>query len=66
MPRQHDEFMTTQEVADLLRLSGVQHLYDMRWKGTGPRAAKIGRELRYRRSDVDAWIDEQYAQTGQN
>lgn len=31
--------------------------------GTGPRAYKVGRRVRYDRADVVAWLDEQRAAT---
>ena len=34
-------------------------LYAWRSRGLGPRAIKVGGELRYRRSEVEAWLDEQ-------
>jgi len=34
----------------------VQTLYDLRSKGRGPRGFRVGRELRFRRSEVDAWL----------
>jgi excisionase family DNA binding protein len=37
----------------------VQTLYRWRVEGKGPRASKLGRHLRYRKSDVDAWVDAQ-------
>ncbi len=33
----------------------VGTLYQWRQKGTGPKAVRIGKHLRYRRSDVLAW-----------
>jgi excisionase family DNA binding protein len=38
----------------------VKTVYQWNSKGTGPRAAKIGRHVRYRRVDVEAWIEQQY------
>lgn len=35
----------------------VQTLYDLRSKGRGPRGFRVGRELRFRRSEVDAWLE---------
>lgn len=29
---------------------------------TGPRSARIGRRVMYRRADIEAWIDEQFEQ----
>jgi excisionase family DNA binding protein len=37
----------------------VTTIYQWRTKGTGPRAIKIGRHLRYRREDVEAWVESQ-------
>lgn len=34
----------------------VQTLYDLRSKGRGPRGFRVGRELRFRRAEVDAWL----------
>lgn len=46
------------EVADLLGVP-VQTLYAWRQKGYGPRAARVGRHLRWREVDVRAWVIEQ-------
>jgi predicted DNA-binding transcriptional regulator AlpA len=35
-------------------------LYHWRYVGKGPKCAKIGKHLRYRRRDVEAWIDSQF------
>ena len=35
--------------------------YYWRQKGYGPKAIKIGKNLRYRRADVVAWLDDQFA-----
>jgi excisionase family DNA binding protein len=32
-------------------------LYSMRHRGTGPRAIKVGNTLRFRREDVEAWLE---------
>jgi len=34
-------------------------LYAWRATGKGPRAIRIGKHLRYRRADVDAWVESQ-------
>lgn len=47
--------MTLPELADLLSVSN-QALYDLRSKGRGPRGFRVGRLLRFRVSEVDAWI----------
>lgn len=50
--------MTIQEVAEFVRLP-VQTLYSYRTRGGGPKASRLGRHLRYRREDVERWIDAQ-------
>lgn len=36
----------------------VQTLRNWRWKGEGPRATKVGKRcVRYRQSDLDAFLD---------
>lgn len=52
----NEEFLTVQEVADLLKVPKAT-LYAWRSRGQGPRVAKLGKHLRYRRSDIDAWVD---------
>jgi excisionase family DNA binding protein len=37
----------------------VATLYAWRNKGKGPPAARVGKHLRYRKSGVDQWLDEQ-------
>ena len=34
----------------------LQTLYDLRSQGRGPRGFRVGRELRFRVSEVDAWL----------
>jgi len=55
-----NELMTTQEVADLLRTS-PSTLHHWRYKNRGPRAFNTGRQVLYRRSDVELWISERFA-----
>lgn len=56
--------MTRKEVAEYLnRPVGV--LERWAWKKTGPRYIRVGRETRYRQSDVDAWLEAQTVETGQ-
>ncbi len=47
--------LTLSELAAHLAVS-VQTLYDLRSKGRGPRGFRVGRELRFRLSEVDAWL----------
>lgn len=50
-----DTWLTERELADKIRMS-VQSLRVWRRTGTGPRFVKIGHAVRYRASDVQAWI----------
>lgn len=52
-----DRWLSTQEFADYIGLS-VETIYYWRKKGAGPSGVRIGRYVKYRLSDVDAWIDE--------
>jgi excisionase family DNA binding protein len=48
--------MSPQELADFLNLP-LATIYRWRHLGEGPRASKLGRHVRYRRADVEAWLD---------
>lgn len=60
MCNRHDPLWTIQEVATFLGIP-VQTIYDWRCKGEGPPALKIGRLLRYKETEVFAWLDQQTA-----
>jgi excisionase family DNA binding protein len=49
--------LSTDEVARLL-IVPVATLYTWRYKGTGPKAYRVGKHLRYRLSDVLAWLED--------
>lgn len=51
-----EELLTPAQLSDEVRKS-VPALAQWRYLGTGPRYVKLGRVVRYRRSDVDAWIE---------
>ena len=55
------ELMTTEEVADFYRKPVATIRY---WRniGKGPKSAKIGARVAYRRGDVEAWLNEQFEQ----
>jgi excisionase family DNA binding protein len=50
-----ERLMTIDEVAEYTRLS-KSTLYKLGSQGRGPKAARLGKHLRFRRSDVEAWI----------
>ena len=52
--------LTTKQAARLLGLS-VSTLNKWRCYGTGPRFLKLGRAVRYRRPDLDAFISDRQA-----
>lgn len=43
------------ELAAHLRVS-IQTLYDLRSQGRGPRGFRVGRELRFRRTEIETWL----------
>jgi excisionase family DNA binding protein len=47
--------LTIEEVAEYLQVP-VQTLYHWRYKRTGPESVRVGRFVRYRRADVEAWL----------
>jgi excisionase family DNA binding protein len=51
-----DQLMTLDEVGAYLQVP-IKTLYDWRHKGCGPRGMRVGRYVRYRRDDVDSWLD---------
>ncbi|MFQ5884517.1 MAG: helix-turn-helix domain-containing protein [Thermoplasmata archaeon] len=50
-----DKLMTLEEVADYLRIS-KDTLYKMAQEGRIP-ASKIGVQWRFRKEDIDRWVD---------
>lgn len=48
--------MTPAELADYVSIP-VGTLYQWRSRKVGPKGIRVGRHLRYRRSDVDSWLD---------
>ncbi len=53
------EIMTLEEVADYLRIS-ERTVYDWAQKGEIP-CGKLGTAWRFKRSDIEAWVDRQLA-----
>lgn len=55
-----DQLMTLEEVAEFIRTPEAT-LRFWRHRGEyGPRSAKVGRRVMYRKSDVDRWLAEQF------
>ena len=51
-----DELLSPSDLAAELQVP-VSTIYRWRQRRTGPRAVRIGRHLRFRRSDVNLWLE---------
>lgn len=51
-----DQLMTVEQLAEKLQIPKTT-LYAWRYRGTGPLGIAVGRHLRYRRADVERWLD---------
>jgi predicted DNA-binding transcriptional regulator AlpA len=56
-PHADDELLTMQEVASVVRVP-VATLRYWRHLGTGPRSFRIGRSVRYWRTEVFHWLEQ--------
>ncbi len=52
------DLKTPQELATQLQIS-LATVYGWRSRGKGPRAYRVGRHLRFRQRDIDAWLERQ-------
>ncbi|MBB4667427.1 excisionase family DNA binding protein [Microbacterium marinum] len=52
--------LTQTELAEYLQVP-VRTIEDWRTRDYGPKFLRVGRRVRYRESDVDAWLDAQEA-----
>lgn len=57
-----DSLMTVDSVATYLRVP-VATVYAWNSRGLGPKRYRLGKHVRYRRADVDTWVDAQVAPT---
>lgn len=55
MSNEPKAFMSVKELADYLDVS-IKVIYGLRYRGEGPPAVRIGRELRFATAAIDAWI----------
>jgi len=53
-----DPLLTTSEVAERLRVP-EKTIYAWRYAKRAPRAIVVGRHLRFRQSDIEAWLEAQ-------
>jgi len=58
LPHANDELMTMKEVAALVRVPEATLRY-WRHLGKGPRGFRVGRSVRYWRTEVALWLEEQ-------
>lgn len=56
--------LTLSELASQLGVT-LQTLYDLRSQGRGPRGFRVGRELRFRVREVEAWLEQMEADDAQ-
>lgn len=49
------EWISPEQLAAELDIP-IKTLYQWRYRGTGPRAHRIGKHVRYRRRDIEAWL----------
>jgi len=56
MPDTKRPLASIDEVSQYLGIP-IATIYGWRLRGLGPPAAKVGRHLRFRWSDVEAWVD---------
>lgn len=52
-----ETLMSTRSLAEYLDVS-VETIHYWNSQGGGPKSYKVGRHLRFRRSDVDQWLEE--------
>ncbi len=57
-----EPMLTPQELAAFLAVP-VATVYRWNSEGTGPRRVRVGKHVRFRRADVDSWIEQQLDQT---
>ena len=51
-----EQCLSLTELCAHLQVS-VQTIYDLRSQGRGPRGFRVGRELRFRISEIEAWLE---------
>lgn len=51
-----DDLIGPEDLAEYLGIP-LPSIYAMNSRGTGPRRIRVGKHVRYRKADVDAWLD---------
>jgi excisionase family DNA binding protein len=52
------EWWTTAQLAEYIQVD-AETLRHWRYQGIGPKYAKVGQQVRYRRAEVDRWLAQQ-------
>lgn len=60
-----DQWLSLEEIADELGVP-VRTIYAWRTRSLGPRGYKIGKHIRVKRADLDAWLELQADQPRQS
>jgi excisionase family DNA binding protein len=58
-------YLTVQELAEHLQVP-VATVYSWNHKGSGPKAIKVGRHLRFKWTDVEQWLSERAVTKGRS
>lgn len=48
--------MSPADLAEYLKVP-IKTIYNWRSDGSGPRGIRVGRHVRFRRTDIEAWLD---------
>ena len=59
-PKDDDELLTLDEVSQITRMPVPTLRYWRATKSGGPKSARLGGRVVYRRSDVEQWINEAF------
>lgn len=62
MPEIPTDLLTGAQVAELLGVPRAT-LAGWRHRNRGPRSFRLGRTVRYRRADVEAWVEAEFERT---
>jgi excisionase family DNA binding protein len=60
-----DPLLSAQQLADYLEVP-LATIYAWRYRGDGPPGFRAGKHLRYRKSDIDQWINDRMEGSGRH
>jgi predicted DNA-binding transcriptional regulator AlpA len=61
-----NEILLIEETSELTRLPQATLRFYRHRRHGGPKSFKLGNRVAYKRSDVEQWIESQYAETGRS